>query len=191
MAYSNFFHIKENEDGVELRFLKTIIDTVDCVINKKTVAREEDFETYYDDRHDEVPTIDGHLNIENGDVLYASEVITYDYERGFINNGSLIIVVYKQGRGAEVIYCSQRLDLPLKEIISNIFCTFKDGKMIPLDNSMFIADKPNIKDAYLNIGHLYKRVHERDIDRYSCKSLLDLANNIYRDIFAGISNNCI
>jgi hypothetical protein len=41
MAYSNFFHIKENGDAVELRFLKTVLDTIDCVINKDTVAREK------------------------------------------------------------------------------------------------------------------------------------------------------
>lgn len=191
MAYSNFFHIKENEDGVELRFLKTIIDTVDCVINKNTIAREKYENTFWDDRHDEVPTIDGHFNIENGDVLYVSKCSRYDYENGLINDGSLIIVVYKHGKGAEVIYCSKRLPLPFKKIILDTFCTFKDGKMIQLDDSMFIADKPNVQNTDLNIGYLYNKVHEEDVHRYTCKTYLDQAEEIYRKMFAGISNRCI
>nr|DAD57789.1 MAG TPA: hypothetical protein [Bacteriophage sp.] len=191
MAYSNFFHIKENEDGVELRFLKTIIDNIDCVINKNTVAREKYENTYWDNRHDEVPTIDKHFNIENSDVLYVSKVERYDYESGFINNGSLVIVVYKQGKSAEIIYCEKRLFSPLKDIVLDTFCIFKDGKMIPLDESMFIADKPNIKDVYLNIGYLYNRVHKEDVHRYTCETSLNQAEEIYRKMFAGISNRCI
>ena len=191
MAYSNFFHIKENGNGVELRFLKTVLDTIDCVINKDTVAREKYEKTYYDDRHDEVPTIDGHFNIENGDVLYVSKAIKYDYERGFIDDGSFIIIVYKQGKAAEVTYLSRRLSSTLKNVILDTFCTFKDGKMIPLDSSMFIADKPNLKDVYSHIGYLYKKVYEDDINRYVCEFLLEQANDIYRKMFARISNRCI
>lgn len=191
MGYSNFFHIKENGDGVELRFLKTIIDTVDCVINNNTVAREKYENTFWDDRHDEVPTIDGHFNIENGDVLYVSKIQRYDYENGFINDSSLIIVVYKHGKGAEIIYCSERSPSPFKKIVLDTFCTFKDGKMIQLDDSMFIADKPNVQNIDLNISYLYDKVYKGDVHRHTCAFLLDRANQIYRNIFAGISNRCI
>lgn len=192
MAYSNFFHIKKNGDGVELRFLKTVIDDVDCVINNKTVARKDGTDTYLDDRHDEVPTIDKHFNIEYGDVLYVSETKAYiSSDAEFTSNSSLIIVVYKQGRPAELVYCFKKHLSDLKDVVLDTFCLFKDGKMVPLDASMFMADKPNIKTIEWEMGYLHNRVYKEDVDRYSCEFNLEQADGIYRKMFAGISNTCI
>lgn len=192
MAYSNFFHIKEDGDYVEFRFLKTIIDKVDCVINKKTVARKDNSETYWNDRHDEIPTIDNHFGIECGDVLYVSEVNSYNYgEPKLINDSPLAIILYKHDKGAEIIYCYKRQFSNLKNIVLDTFCVFKDGKMVPLDSSMFIADKPHIKDVSWDMRYLHNRVHKEDIHRHTCEFLLDEANDIYHEMFAGISNRCI
>lgn len=183
MAYSEFFHIKKVENGVELRFLKTIIDTVDCVINKNTVARGDSFNTYDQDRHDELPTIQGHLNIEYGDVLYVS--------KGGTAKASLIIIVYKQGKDAEVIFCLKTEVSNLENIIFDTFCAFKNNKMIPLDVSMFRADVPNVDKIKWDAGYLFKRIHDETIDKYSCKTCLDRAENIYNELFSNISNQCI
>ena len=192
MAYSNFFHIKEDGDYVEFRFLKTVIDEVDCVINKKTVARKDKSETYWNDRHDEVPTIDKHFGIECGDVLYVSEAKSYHYdEPNFTNDSPLTIVLYKQGKGAEVIYCYKRQFSILKDIVLDAFCVFKDGKMAPLDSSMFTADRPRIPDVAWDMGYLHNRVYKDDVHRHTCEFHLNEANDIYRKMFTGISNQCI
>lgn len=192
MAYSNFFHIKKDGNGVELRFLKTIIDEIDCVINEKTVAREKNNDTYWDDRHDEVPTIDKDFGIESGDVLYVSEAKSYHYDGPpRANDHPLVIVLYKQGKNAEIIYCYKRQFSILKNIVLDVFCTFKDGKMIPLDNYMFIADKPHISDVAWDMGYLHNIVHKEDIHRHTCGFILNQAHDIYIKMFAGISNRCI
>ena len=180
MAYSEFFHIKKAGDGVELRFLKTIIDTVDCVINKKTVARGDSLNTYDKDRHDELPTIQGYFNIEYGDVLYVS--------KGGTAKASLIIIVYKQGKDAEVIFCLKTKVSSLENIILD---TFKNNKMIPLDVSMFRADVPNVDKIKWDAGYLFKCIHDETIDRYSCKTYLNRAENIYKELFLNVSNQCI
>lgn len=192
MAYSNFFHIKKDEDSVEIRFLKTIINEIDCVINEKTVARGKDSDTYWDDRHDEIPTIDKNFGIESGDVLYVTEVKNYYYDNLLrANDYPLIIALYKQGKSAEIIYCYKREFSILKNIVLDTFCTFKNGKMVPLDDSMFIADKPHILDTAWNMGYLHNMVYKEDIHRHTCGFILNQANEIYHKMFAGISSQCI
>lgn len=188
MAYSEFFHIKKAKDGVELRFLKTIIDTVDCVINKKTIARGDSFNTYDQDRHNELPTIQGHFNIEYGDVLYVSRMETIK-KSGW--RAPLIAIVYKQGKDAEIIYYSEARCSNLENIVLDTFCMFRDNKMIPLDSSMFKADVPNISKIKWDAEYLFGCIHDETIDKYSCKTYLNRAENIYKELFLNISNQCI
>lgn len=196
MAYTDFFHIKKDKDGVELRFLKTCIDTVDCIINNKTTSRGDEPDHYYDDRHDEAPTIDKHFNIEDGDVVYVSKEYRRDKylsdQKLLDNVPILIIIVYKPGKSAEVIYsCNYSHSFIFKKVVSEKFCLYKNREMIPLDESMFKADIPHIENAKLYMDLLYSRVYGEDISRYMCESALERAEKIYDKLFLEINDSCI